>query len=337
MLEVVKPGLETTVQELPGRIGHWEQGFPPSGPADAWSFRMANLLVGNPRDTAALEWQFIGPTLRFHADCAIALTGADVVAKLDDAPLPLWQTIPVRAGQLLTCAAARTGARGYIAISGGLATAPVLGSRATFHMAGIGGVSGGSLKAGERVPVGDAAPVQKIKLMKVPEGARPPIAPAASADSVDSRIAAMLGPNDTWLDDKSIMMFFDSEWTVSTHSNRTGLRLSGPSFSFSERAYAKPAEHGSEPSNILDHGYPVGGISIAGQTPIALINDSPSAGGFFVPFTVPRFDLWRLGQARPNGKLRFRRVSLEEANEGRRRLDKLCTSQSLIEADSSGH
>ncbi|WP_213768912.1 biotin-dependent carboxyltransferase family protein [Caballeronia sp. dw_19] len=334
MLEIIKHGLETTVQELPGRIGYWEQGFPPSGPADAWSFRLANLLAGNSRDTAALEWQFIGPTLRFHRDGAIALTGAETAARLDDKPVPMWQTIPVRAGQVLACSPAKTGARGYIAISGGIATANVLGSRATFHMAGLGGLGTGALKAGQQVPLGESGATHK--LMKVVDSARPPIAPVAGAGTTDNRIAAMLGPNDTWLDDNSIMMFFDSEWTVSTQSNRTGLRMSGPQFTFSAQAYAKPTEHGSEPSNILDHGYPVGGISIAGQTPIIFIHDSPSAGGFFVPFTVPRFDLWRLGQARPHEKLRFRRTSMAQANEGRRRLDKLCSIQSLIEVDTVG-
>src|SRR5260370_25110299 len=88
MFEVIKPGLETSVQELPGRIGHWEQGFPPSGPADPRSFRLANLLVGNDRDTAALEWQFLGPALRFHRHCTSALTGADLAGKLDDTPVP---------------------------------------------------------------------------------------------------------------------------------------------------------------------------------------------------------------------------------------------------------
>jgi biotin-dependent carboxylase-like uncharacterized protein len=329
MLEVVKHGLETTVQELPGRIGYWEQGFPPSGPADAWSFRLANLLVGNHRDTAALERQFIGPTLRFHRDCAIALTGAETAARLDDKAVPMWRTIPVQAGQVLACSAAKTGARGYIAISGGIATANVLGSRATFAMAGIGGLGGGALKAGQQVPIGALGSAHR--LMKVAEGARPPIGPSSGASPDDGRIAAMLGPNDTWLDDASVTMFFDSEWTVSTQSNRTGLRLSGPEFSFSTRAYAKPAEHGSQPSNILDHGYPVGGISIAGQTPIVFVHDSPSAGGFFVPFTVPRFDLWRLGQARPHSKLRFRLTTMAQANEARRRLDTLCTIQSLVE------
>jgi biotin-dependent carboxylase-like uncharacterized protein len=329
MLEIIKPGLETTVQELPGRIGHWEQGFPPSGPADAWSFRLANLLAGNARDTAALEWQFVGPSLRFERDCAIALTGADMDAKLDDKPAAMWRTLTVKAGQVLACGAAKTGARGYIAISGGVTTASVLGSRATFHMAGIGGVSNGALKKGERVPLGDESGV--APRMQVPENARPPIdARLRAGDS--AFIAAMLGPNDEWLDAATIDRFFDSTWTVQARSNRTGLRLTGPEFTFAPRAYEKRPEHGQEPSNILDHGYPVGGISVAGQTPIVLIQDAPSAGGFIIPFTVPRCDWWRLGQARPNEGLRFRRVTMEEANAQRHRLDALCTSATLVDA-----
>jgi biotin-dependent carboxylase-like uncharacterized protein len=331
MLEIIKHGLETTVQELPGRIGFWEQGFPPSGPADAWSFRLANLLVGNHRDTAAFEWQFVGPTVRFHQDAAVALTGADVIAKLDDTVVPMWQTVRVRAGQTLTIAAAKTGARGYVAVSGGIGSACVLGSRATFHMAGIGGVGKGGLKAGDRLEQGEASMPARNWL--APESIRPMISAPNAAPTEAERIAAVLGPNDAWLDPESIAIFFDSEWTVSTLSNRTGLRLSGPAFTFSRLAHEKPTEHGSEPSNLLDHGYPLGGISIAGQTPIVFIHDSPSAGGFIVPFTVPRFDLWRLGQARPHAKLRFRRVGLGEANEGRRRLDQLCSTTSLVELD----
>ncbi|MEA3124617.1 MAG: 5-oxoprolinase (ATP-hydrolyzing) subunit [Caballeronia sp.] len=329
MLDIVKPGLETTVQELPGRIGHWEQGFPPSGPADAWSFRLANLLVGNDRDTAALEWQFVGPTVRFHRDGAIALTGADMAAKLDDTPVPMWETLNVRAGQVLTCGATRTGARGYIAVSGGITTEPVLGSRATFHMAAIGGTGNGALKKDDRVPLGE--PTTPFKRLRVAESARPPIDPALRTSATSKCVAAMLGPNDAWLDPHAINMFFESEWTVQARSNRTGLRLTGPEFTFSERAYSKRPEHGQEPSNILDHGYPVGGISVAGQTAIVLIHDAPSAGGFIIPFTVPRCDLWRLGQARPNEILHFRRVTMSEANAERRRMDALCTPTALIE------
>lgn len=329
MLEIVKPGLESSIQELPGRIGLWERGFPPSGPADAWSYRLANLLVGNHRDSAALEWQFLGPTLRFHVDCFIALTGADQVASLDGQPLPLWQTIPVSAGQTLVCGAAKNGARGYVAVSGGLDAPLVLGSRATFAMAGIGGVSKGSVKAGDQVAMGKAG---EIALRLVPEQHRPPIDAKTRQGTPTEAIAVMAGPNDDWLDERATATFLNSDWTVQAKSNRTGIRLTGPALTFSQKAFEKPAEHGSDPSNILDHGYPIGGVSIAGQTPIIFPQDAPSAGGFIVPFTVPRGELWRLGQMRPGEKVRFRAVSHDEANMLRRTLDRLCTEASLVSA-----
>lgn len=321
MIEIVKAGLETCVQELPGRIGFWASGIPPSGPADAWSFRLANLLVGNHRDTAALEWQFMGPTLRFEADGLIALTGAEAAAQLDGVAVSTWQTVRVRAGQVLNCGLARAGARGYVAAAGGLQAPEVLGSRATFSMAGIGGISQGALKKSDRIAIGTPPPFRDLQ---VALAARPQIGLAAE------RIAAVLGPNDAWLDELAIRAFFDAEWIVLAQSSRTGLRLSGPAIEFAERAHHKRPEHGAHPSNILDHGYPVGGISIAGQTPIVFLQDSPSAGGFIVPFTVPGADLWRLGQARPSEKLRFRQVSLEEANAMRRRIDALCGVEALI-------
>jgi biotin-dependent carboxylase-like uncharacterized protein len=321
MIEVLKHGLETSVQEMPGRIGYWEQGFPPSGPADDWSFRLANLLVGNAPETAALESQFLGPTLRFGCDTWVAVTGADMALALDGVAMPMWQTFAVRAGQVLACGAARTGARSYIAIAGGIHTEPVLGSRATFHMAGIGGLGGGAVKPGQSLPLG--ASEQAVPLRYVREEARPPIGDASR------EVAAMLGPNDSWLDGPAIEMFFGSEWIVQARSNRTGIRLTGPEFSFASRAYDKRPEHGSDPSNILDHGYPIGAVSVAGQTPIVLLHDSPSTGGFINPFTVPSGALWRLGQARPGEKLRFRQVSMEEAHVLRAHVEGLCKVASL--------
>jgi biotin-dependent carboxylase-like uncharacterized protein len=323
MVEVMKQGLETSIQELPGRIGYWEQGFPPSGPADTWSFRLANLLVGNEADTAALESQFIGPTLRFQGDGHVAVTGADMALTLDGVPVAMWETIAVRAGQVLACGAARTGARSYIAIAGGIDSEPVLGSRATFHMAGIGGIDGGAIKAGQVLPLAAARPGTALR--RVREDARPPIGDPAF------QVAAMLGPNDAWLDQQAIDRFFASEWIVQARSNRTGVRLTGPEFSFAEPAYKKRPEHGRDPSNILDHGYPIGAISIAGQTPIVLLCDSPSTGGFINPFTVPSGALWRLAQARPGEKLRFRCVGEHEAQTMRRQVERLCTASSLVD------
>ena len=122
MLEVIEPGLETSVQDWPGRLGYWNQGFPPSGPMDSWSFRLANLLVGNEPGAAGLEAQYIGPTLKFQRDSVIAVTGADMQAKLDGAPIPMWESVAVKAGQTLQMAFAKTGARGYIAVAGAAST-----------------------------------------------------------------------------------------------------------------------------------------------------------------------------------------------------------------------
>lgn len=321
--EVVEPGLETCVQELPGRIGYWEQGFPPSGPADAWSLRLANLLVGNDRDAAALECQFLGPTLRFLEDGAVAMTGAEMMPRLDGEPVALWQTVPVRRGQVLATGGGRTGARMYIAFAGGIDTPQVLGSRATFHMAGVGGVDGFAIKAGQVLSVGEV--IRPVTAQQVIQEMRPPI---ETGKTVTVEVVA--GPNDDWLGEAGVAGFLAAEWTVLAQSNRTGMRLKGPAISFGPRAYDKPPEHGQDPANILDHGYPLGGINIAGQTPIVLMHDAPSTGGFINPFTVPSAALWKMGQARPGQKISFFAITIDDAHEMRRRQDHICTAAKAL-------
>ncbi|MFC3074310.1 biotin-dependent carboxyltransferase family protein [Shinella pollutisoli] len=311
-ITVLKPGLETTVQELPGRIGYLEQGFPVSGPFDKWSFRQANLLAGNPRDTAALECQFLGPTLRFDCDATVAVTGADMRPKLDGEPAAMWRSLPVRAGQVLELAAAYSGARGYVAVSGGIDTPVVLGSRAVFHMARVGGQA---LARDQVLPLGPP-PSGAGDILAVPEASRPPF----STDKT-WQIEALAGPNDDWLDPASVEMFFSADWSVQAKSNRTGIRLSGPQFAFAGRALDKSSDHGQDPSNIIDHGYPLGAVNLAGQTPIILVNDAPSTGGFINPFTVASAAFWKLAQAKPGDVLRFRRIDREEAGRLRAALE----------------
>ena len=324
MIEVVKAGLETGVQDFPGRYGFWEQGFPPSGPFDMWSFRLANLLVGNPEGAAGLEIQFLGPTLRFARDAVIALTGAVMAPRLDGAPAPQWESLTIRAGQTLETGFAKTGARAYLAVAGGIETPPVLGSRATFHMAGVGGMEGHALKDGQRLPLGagTGTPGRRVRAE-----CRPPI-----PEGRTWRIEVVAGPNDDWIDEQGHRMFLESDWTLQARSNRTGYRLSGPAWSFAARATDKGHEHGEHPSNILDHGYPVGAVNLCGQTPIILVNDGPSAGGFINPYTVPSAAFWKLAQSRPNDVYRFRRVSVAEAQDRRRAIDALCGEASLEEA-----
>jgi 5-oxoprolinase (ATP-hydrolysing) subunit C len=321
MIDVVVAGLETSVQDFPGRIGFWNQGFPPSGPFDSWSFRLANLLVGNPAGAAGLECQYVGPTLRFNEAAVIAVTGADMTPTLDATPVPLWQSAAVKAGQVLKMGPAKVGTRAYVAIAGGIDTAPWLGSRSTFHKAGVGGLAGSALKKGSQIPVAYAAGTPGRSV-------RPECRPEFSSNKL-WQIEVVPGPDDDWIDEAGQARFLGSDWKLSGKSDRTGFRLDGPQWTFTAKAYDKLPENGSEPSNIIDHGYPLGAINLAGQTPIILVSDGPSMGGFINPYTVPSAAFWKLGQSRPGDVYRFKAVSVEEAQALRRTLDALCSESSL--------
>jgi biotin-dependent carboxylase-like uncharacterized protein len=322
MIEVIKPGLETSVQDYPGRIGYWAQGFPPSGPMDDWSFRLANLLVGNAPGAAALECQFVGPTLRFHSASVIAVCGADMKPTLEGSTLPMWESVAVNPGDVLAVSFAVAGARAYIAVAGGVDTPPSLGSRSTFHKAGVGGIEGHALKAGQVIPVGNG---RRRAGRRVKPEARP-----AFATGKLWNVEVVRGPNDDWIDEDGHERFLASEWKLSSKSDRTGFRLDGPQWTFTAKATSKAPEHGSEPSNIIDQGYPVGAINLAGQTPIILVNDGPSMGGFINPYTVPSAAFWKLGQSKPAEVLRFNAVSVEAAQALRRKIEAVCAETSII-------
>lgn len=324
MFEVIKPGLETSVQDYPGRLGFWNQGFPPSGPMDSWSFRLANLLVGNDVGEAGLECQYMGPTLKFHADTVIAITGADMQPKLDGEPVPMWESIEVKAGQELALGFPKVGVRAYITFAGGIDSAPWLGSRSTFHKAGIGGVEGHAIQQGQQIALGAAAADAKAG-RKVKEESRP-----VFSTNKTWEVEVVRGPNDDWIDEPGHDRFLTSDWKLSSKSDRTGFRLDGPDWTFTEKALVKAPEHGSDPANIIDQGYPIGAINLAGQTPIILMNDGPSMGGFINPYTVPSVGFWKLGQAKPGDTLRFKVVSVEEAQQLRKAINNICTEDSIV-------
>jgi biotin-dependent carboxylase-like uncharacterized protein len=325
MVQVIKKGLETSVQDYPGRIGTLNLGFPPSGPMDSWSFRLANVLVNNEPGTAALECQFMGPTLKFNDDRFIAITGADMSPKIDGTPVPLWESLEVKKDQTLEMAFATVGARSYIAFSGGINTTPWLGSRSTFHKAGVGGIDGKAIQDGQIIPLNRSKPVKgrKIKNSSIP----------VMSTNKKWLVEVVKGPNDDWVDEKGHKMFLNSDWKLQSKSDRTGYRLEGPKWSFTEKATNKGLEHGTFPSNIIDQGYPVGAINLAGQTPIILVNDGPSMGGFIVPYTVPSASFWKLGQAKPGDSFNFVEISVEKAQTLRTEQTMICSEASLVSSD----
>ncbi|MDC0215932.1 biotin-dependent carboxyltransferase family protein [Candidatus Pelagibacter sp.] len=321
MIEVIKKGLETSVQDYPGRVGSLNQGFPASGPMDSWSFRLANILVGNKADEAALECQFMGPTLKFKNDRIIAITGADMSPKLDGNIIPLWESVEVKKDQILEMQFATVGARSYIAFSGGINSKPWLGSRSTFHKAGVGGINGKAIQDGQILPLKENKIISPRKIKKNS-------VPIISTDK-NWLIEVVRGPNDDWINDKGHKTFLNSKWKLQAKSDRTGYRLDGPKLFFTEKATNKSLENGSEPSNIIDQGYPAGAINLAGQTPIILVNDGPSMGGFINPYTVPSAAFWKLGQAKPGDTFSFIEVSVEKAQMLRSEQSVICSEQSL--------
>ena len=325
MVQVIKKGLETSVQDYPGRIGTLNLGFPPSGPMDSWSFRLANILVENEPGAAALECQFLGPTLKFNSDRIIAITGANMFPKLDGTPVPLWESLEVKKDQVLEMSFATVGARSYIAFSGGINTTPWLGSRSTLHKAGVGGIEGKAIQEGQIIPLNKSKSVagRKIKKNSIP----------VMSNNKKWSVEVVKGPNDDWVDEKGHKMFLNSDWKLQSKSDRTGYRLNGPKWSFTKKATHKGLEHGTFPSNIIDQGYPVGAINLAGQTPIILVNDGPSMGGFIVPYTVPSASFWKLGQAKPGDRFNFVEISVEKAQALRAEQTMICSEASLVSSD----
>jgi urea carboxylase len=304
-IEVLEGGTQTTIQDYPGRIGYWNVGVPPSGPMDHLSFRIANRLVGNSENAAAIEFATMGGRLKFHTDTSIALTGADMSAKLDGVAIPRWENISVKAGSVLSLgAASKEGIRAYLAVQGGFDTQPYLGSRSTFMLGGFGGQAGRGLRAGDVLHLGQ----QDLKLED------PAVLPADYVPTLTRNwtIGVLFGPHTApdFFTEEDIDMLFSTHWKVHYQSDRTGVRLVGP-----KPKWARPdgGEAGLHPSNIHDNAYAIGTIDFTGDMPILLGPDGPSLGGFVCPATIVQAELWKLGQLKAGDLVHFQRITLAQA------------------------
>lgn len=326
MFKILDGGLETSIQDYPGRVGYWAFGIPPSGPMDSFSFRLGNLIVGNDQGAAGLEIQFISPKIEFLSDMVFAISGADNRPRVNDQLIPLWTAIRVETGDVLSFDFAKLGSRSYLTIAGGIDVPVVMGSKSTFAKAQIGGYQGRPLKKGDVIRTHKSrVPLDEL----VGRRLQPDVIPQFSNEW---EVEVMPGPHDDWLTPSDLEKFLTTRWRVSSKSNRIGYRLEGPEFQFSDKAYHKPPENGSHPSNIMDYGYPLGSVSLCGQTPIILLFDGPSLGGYITPFTVISSSLWKVGQSRPGDLLRFKQLSLEEAIKIKENFSKKILSKLIEEA-----
>lgn len=302
MIEVVKPGLSTTVQDG-GRTGYYHLGIPPSGALDQYSLRAANLLVGNPAGAAALEAVYMGPELAFTADAVVAVAGASMVPKVNGEERPNWESFPVSAGDVLSFAYLTAGARAYIAVAGGIDVPEVLGSRSTYALGALGGLSGRPIAAGDRLPVGTAPGAALGR--SVPTDLRPNLAK-------DVEVRVVMGLYDHRLTDAGRATFLDTTWDLTPVADRIGFRYAGPELETVPRE--PPFGAGQDPSNIVDAPYPIGSIQVPGSVePIILHRDAVSGGGYMMIATVLSGDLDVVAQSAPKTRTRFVEVDLDGA------------------------
>ncbi|QRY81026.1 biotin-dependent carboxyltransferase [Pseudomonas sp. PDNC002] len=309
-LKVLKPGLATSVQDG-GREGYYHLGIPPSGALDQYALRAANLLVGNPAETALLECTLLGPQLEFQRDALVAICGAAMTPHLDGKAMPLDCAFRVSAGQVLGFDFIKAGARGYIAIDGGIDVPEVLGSRSTYGLGALGGLQGRRLQAGDELPLGTPHGKGQEGLA-LPRSLRIEVGGEVS-------LRVVTGLYHHRLTARAAEQFFADTWTVGSEADRTGYRFKGGTpLAFEPRE--QPFGAGSDPSNIVDACYPIGSIQVpGGLEPIILHRDAVSGGGYATIGTVISPDLNRMAQMQPNQKARFVAVTLEEALAARRR------------------
>ena len=291
-IKIISPGPLTTIQDA-GRFGLMESGFSPSGAMDSRSLRIANILVGNEQGDAALEMTMIGGKYEFDCPCVIALTGADMAPMIGDDEVPMYKAIQMKKGDVLSLSAARDGMRTYLSVAGGFDLPPVMGSLSTNLKIKAGGFEGRKLANGDEIPIRMESNIDHVgrRSFKNEEKYPPRI-----------KVRVVLGPQDDFFTEKGIETFLQSEYEVTDKSDRMGIRLDG------EKIESKAGV------DIKSDGIATGAVQIpASGTPIIMMADRQTTGGYAKIANVIVADIPKMAQARPGTKISFKAVSVEEA------------------------
>jgi antagonist of KipI len=292
-IRVIAPGLLTTVQDL-GRWGWQSRGVPVAGPMDPRAHRLANTLVENPADAAALEVTLVGPALEFEDTRIVAVTGAEFEITLDGQPVPMNGAFRVDAGAIVRFGARLRGARAYVGVSGGIAVPPIFGSRATHVPSRMGGLDGRALRAGDVLPVGITN--------------RPPFATRAVEGGLPvlpdgkATVRVLPGPQQDRFAGDALEVLQSGPYVVDTQSDRMGFRLHGPRL-----------EHAGN-AEMLSDATVVGGLQVPARgEPILLMADRQTTGGYPIVATVISADIGVAGQLAPGDDVSFVVASFGEA------------------------
>ncbi|WP_306302869.1 5-oxoprolinase subunit PxpB [Alicyclobacillus shizuokensis] len=326
-LEVLQPGLLTTVQDL-GRHGYQKYGVSVSGAMDTFALRVANLLVGNPEGAPALEMTVRGPKLRFTEDTLVALAGFGMTPHVAGREVPTWRPVLVRGGQVLEFEPNPRGCRMYLAALGGIAVPEVLGSASTYLRAGMGGWRGRALKAGDVLPLGSPSALGRMRQQALAAagqdaedgsggGASPFVLAAWTVDPgllpdyrPNPRVRVLPGAQVDAFSEAARSTLARAPFTITPQSDRMGYRLRGPRL-----APRRKLEMVSEPTAA-------GAVQVPGLGhPVVLLADCQTTGGYSVIAQVMEADLPVIAQARPGESLRFVWVTLEQARAVQRKRE----------------
>ena len=295
-IEILSPGLQTTVQDL-GRHGFGRFGVSPSGALDSFALRIANLLVGNPEEAACLETLLMGLRIKALTDMTIAVTGANLQPLIDKRPLPMWRSYEFKKGEVLSFLGPASGCRAYVAIGGGIQVPTIMTSASTNLASGFGGFGGRALRQGDVLSLDLTVDSPKI-VDRVWDPEQIPV----YTDKWTLRV--IWGPQDDDFPQSERDVFINSAYTVSAESDRTGIRLDGPTINKKEGI----------PASIISEGVISGSIQIPGDGKPIIILAETVTGGYRKIATVISADLFLLGQIKPGDQVGFNSVKKEEAD-----------------------
>lgn len=291
-IEIIKPGLFTTVQDL-GRWGFQRFGMSVAGAMDHFALRVANLLVDANEDEAVLEITMMGPEIKFNCDEVIAVTGADMQPLLNGKPVPMWTSVHVKMDDILSFKGLKAGLRSYIGFSRGIDVPIIMNSKSTFTRGKIGGFEGRKLEAGDTIELGNRL---------LPDSGSYLPQKYSMEYKTENTIRVVLGPQNDYFTDEAIKVFSTSEYTITSEADRMGYRLEGPKI-----------EH-NESADIISDGIVFGSVQVPGHgSPILMMADRQTTGGYTKIATVITPDLSVLGQMVPGNKLKFEIIDIDEA------------------------
>ena len=268
-ISFIQAGLFTTVQDG-GRRGYQSLGMPTAGAMDTYAFSLANALVGNDINQSAIEATLLGPTIEIDTDCVFAVTGADMGATLNGQSIELNRAYAAKAGSVIALGPAKWGSRGYIAFAGGVGGSIVMGSRATYTKAAIGGIDGRKAKNGDTLELlCPKAELRNMALRHAPSGLIPPYSAAPT-------LRVTPGPQSDYFGKAGFDALFGAQYTVTAETDRMGCRLSGANVPFAE----------GKNGNIVSDAVAFGSVQIPSGQPIIMMADHQTTGGYAKPCCV---------------------------------------------------